>query len=189
MSRSESADLPTVKLADFGISILLEDGAEESALQATAPTAEASESAFMAMAQTLSTGEPPGNAQPFAPTQFAESASASLRGLTRTGHIVGTPLYMAPELVHGSKLAKPSADLFSLGVIAFEILSGQPPFDRPAIIVRALHQEIPVPSVRERCPDLKPELAKLLDACLHSDPLQRPSAKKLAAELGEIAQR
>jgi serine/threonine-protein kinase len=90
---------------------------------------------------------------------------------------------MAPELFSGSRNAQPSADIFSLGVIAFEVLTGQLPFDRPAIVARALQQELRTPSLQEHCPDLQPALAEVLVRCIRTDPAERPSAQQTAEAL------
>jgi hypothetical protein len=57
-----------------------------------------------------------------------DSPLANSPDLTRTGAILGTPLYMAPELAGGARAAGPTADVFSLGVVAYELFSSQAPF-------------------------------------------------------------
>lgn len=102
--------------------------------------------------------------------------------LTLTGVVLGTPLYMAPEVTTGAKRPKPSADVFSFGVLAYQALTGEVPFpdrrvstDQPRGGARA--------TLRERCVELDANAARLLDACLDADPEARPSAATLAEAL------
>lgn len=90
---------------------------------------------------------------------------------------------MAPELYQGSRNAQPSADLFSFGVMAFEVLTGELPLSRPAILIRALQVEIKTPSLATLRPDLQPAVALLVSRCLSGEPTQRPSAEEVAAQL------
>jgi serine/threonine-protein kinase len=182
--------LPTVKLADFGISILLEETQSLWDGDATIATIESQGSTADVTAKTesVTAADPTNPKVAFAATVASSpSGRTSLQELTRTGHIVGTPLYMAPELVHGSKHAQPSADIFSLGVIAFEVLTGQQPFDRPAIIAHALKEEISIPSLQKRCPDLPKTLAEILERCIRSNPAERPNAQQAAQALAALS--
>lgn len=156
-----------VKLADFGISILV---AEPSPV-AEPPAAAALDGERAARLETAVTEQP------------MPAGDLLRRQLTQTGNIIGTPLYMAPELYQGSRNAQPSADLFSFGVLAFEVLTGELPFSRPAILVRALQVEVKAPSLGSARPDLPPAVAALISRCLSSEPSQRPSAEQVAAEL------
>jgi Protein kinase domain len=92
-------------------------------------------------------------------------------GLTRTGAVMGTPFYMAPELIAGASHASPASDMFSLGVIAYELLAKQLPRVLPA---RPLH---------ELCPELAGELADLVHRCLAQAPKDRPAAGDFVAVL------
>jgi len=110
--------------------------------------------------------------------------------LTESGMIFGTPMYMAPEYVAGSKEIGPPADIFSFGIIAYELLGGQRPF-RELPITAAAHGRPLVPEIplETLCAGLAPELSKLLLRCLSSSPAERPSAANLAAYLrGEARQ-
>ena len=105
------------------------------------------------------------------------------RELTQTGVIMGTPVYMAPELLLGSKYAQPSADVFSLGVLAFEMFTGRPPFAQPPMLIRSLGGELSIsPLLRDR-PGLDPMVVQLIERCLAAEPEKRPNAEQLASAL------
>ncbi|HET9990135.1 MAG TPA: serine/threonine-protein kinase, partial [Kofleriaceae bacterium] len=110
-------------------------------------------------------------------------ASASL---TQTGAIMGTPLYMAPELVHGARDAGPQTDMFSAGMIAFELLAKRLPYASPPVLARLDGREPePADSLATAAPELRRELADIIDRCLAHAPGARPSAAELAAVLAE----
>ena len=101
--------------------------------------------------------------------------------------LVGTPMYMAPELCVGSRHAQPPSDIFSLGVIAHELLTRELPYRKPAIS-SALNQETLQGQSRLRaCPGLDASLALLFERCLSVDPAQRPSAQELVVALSTVA--
>ena len=108
--------------------------------------------------------------------------------LTETGLIFGTPQYMAQELTTGTKNATRSSDVFSLGIIAFEVLTGKRPFPEAPVSAklggRALPATVPF---RVMCPTLPQEVASLLDRSMSHDPRARPTAKELAVALREAA--
>jgi serine/threonine-protein kinase len=99
-------------------------------------------------------------------------------GLTASGDLVGSPSYMAPELVRG-ELPTPAVDHYALGCIWFELLSGRPPFTGSAGAVLDAHLDAPAPSVGELAPA---EHARLLAELLAKAPtLRAPAAAALAA--------
>ena len=108
--------------------------------------------------------------------------------LTETGLIFGTPQYMAQELTTGTKNATRSSDVFSLGIIAFEVLTGKRPFPEAPVSAklggRALPATVPF---RVMCPTLPQEVAGLLDRSMSHDPRVRPTARELAVALREAA--
>jgi serine/threonine protein kinase len=106
--------------------------------------------------------------------------------LTQTGALMGTPIYMAPELAAGVKFAKPSADIFSLGVIGYELLTGSSPFPEPPALMRLAGRTAPPPEpLRTACPKLPPLAASIIERCLARDPADRPTAREVADALTE----
>ncbi|WP_235880216.1 serine/threonine-protein kinase [Polyangium aurulentum] len=95
--------------------------------------------------------------------------------LTRTGVLVGTPGYMAPEQARGDPGIDARADVFSLGCLLFECLTGEPAWkgDRVVAILTRILFENP-PRLRTRCPELPGELEALVLRMLHKDPDARP---------------
>ncbi len=107
---------------------------------------------------------------------------------TRSGLIVGTPQYMAPEQLAGSQ-ADPRSDLYALGVVLYELLTGTLPFSGDSIgeLLRRIAHE-PPPDPRRLCPDLPPLLVDVLGRLLAKPAVQRHSGgDRLAIELRTIA--
>ena len=106
-------------------------------------------------------------------------------GVTRGSGITGTPYYIAPEQVSGKRVTK-AADVYSLGVILYEVLTLRPPFlgATTAEILRQIADEDPI-DPRKRNRHLDAALAVICLKCLEKEPNQRyASAAELAAELG-----
>jgi CheY-like chemotaxis protein len=101
--------------------------------------------------------------------------------------IVGTPHYMSPEQAEGNDVDQRS-DIYSIGVIAFEVLTGHPPFSGGSPIAVAMqHVSSPVPDDLAALPDVPRELRALVHKCLEKDPARRPStAADLDADLALI---
>ena len=95
--------------------------------------------------------------------------------------ILGTPLYMAPERMLEVPIDD-RADVYSVGVMLYEMLSGQPPFRDPRgpfKVIKMHLTETPVP-LSMLCPELPPEAAAVVHEALEKDPVARPSAARLA---------
>jgi predicted Ser/Thr protein kinase len=104
--------------------------------------------------------------------------------LTATGLAIGTPAYMSPEQASGDRDVDGRSDLYSLGVVAYQMLTGVPPFAgnaTPVLLVKHL-AEMPLP-VEERRPDVPPMLAAMVMRLLEKDPDHRFQS---AAEFAQV---
>jgi serine/threonine-protein kinase len=111
-------------------------------------------------------------------------------GLTRTGLILGTPAYMAPELALGARDATPAADVFSFAVMTFELLAGKRPFAEPAFIAAQHGQRVrPEAKLRDLAPSVPAAVADLVDYALVCDPPLRPAAAAFIEALEGAAAR
>lgn len=104
--------------------------------------------------------------------------------LTKSGMTLGTPLYMSPEQVKGEPVDHRS-DLYSLGITAFHLLAGRPPFDgKTAFDVAVQHTQSEPPALAELRPDLPPALVTLVHRLMAKRPENRPAtAKQVLREL------
>ncbi len=103
----------------------------------------------------------------------AVAASGSSR-LTRSGFTVGTSAYMSPEQIAGTKDIDHRADLYSVGCVLYECLTGAPPYEHPDDrLVLGMHQRGAIPDLRKRRRDAPPKLAKVVTRALAKDPGDR----------------
>jgi eukaryotic-like serine/threonine-protein kinase len=100
-------------------------------------------------------------------------ARAGASDITEVGAIMGTAQYLSPEQAQGRPVTEAS-DLYSIGVVLFEMLTGRTPFDGDSAVAVALkHVNQPPPSPRELVPSLPPELEAVVLKALAKDPAQR----------------
>ncbi|MGH7653416.1 MAG: protein kinase domain-containing protein, partial [Gemmatimonadaceae bacterium] len=110
---------------------------------------------------------------------FGIARATDTKRFTQTGATIGTPAYMSPEQCHGSETSAAS-DQYSLGVLAYELLTGLPPFVGTPIELQIAHmQDTPVP-IRDRRSELSEELSDAVMRMLSKDPAERwPSLQEL----------
>lgn len=90
---------------------------------------------------------------------------------------------MGPELAQGSKQWKAHSDVFSFGVMAYEILTAKKAFNVPPIFAGMQGQPLPRPTGLRRVKGLEPDVAALLERCVDADPTKRPTAAEVAERI------
>src|SRR5215470_7019458 len=116
-------------------------------------------------------------------TDFGIAHVAGSVPVTRTGTVMGTPAYLAPERVSGAS-ATPACDLYSLGVVAYECLAGAQPFTGKPLEVAAAHRDLPLPPFPHAVPA---DVAQLVAELTAKDPAARPaSAREVATRAAHL---
>lgn len=115
---------------------------------------------------------------------FGLAHSAHLKGLTATGLIMGTPEYMSPEQVAGNKVDE-RTDIYSLGVILYELFTGRVPFTGDSAIAVGFKQmKDPPPPPRSINPQLSPQIEAVILRALEKEPMRRyPTVAELKSDL------
>jgi hypothetical protein len=124
-------------------------------------------------------------------TDFGLARAADDAGVTLTGHVSGTPNYMAPEQARGERVDN-RADLFALGCVLYAMSTGNPPFSAstPLSALRKVCEEQPRPA-RQINEDVPPWLEQIITHLIEKDPAMRPQSARdvadlLAARLAEV---
>jgi serine/threonine protein kinase len=119
---------------------------------------------------------------------FGLAREVSKSGATRTGITFGTPEYMSPEQAMSARKVRPPGDVWSVGVMLYELLSGEHPFNGEtpnAIMANAIKE--PLPPLADKAPHVPRPLAALIERCLEKNPERRPQdAGELLTELREV---
>ena len=119
-------------------------------------------------------------------TDFGIAKAGQAAGLTMTGTAIGTPYYMSPEQCAAKKELTGASDQYSLGIVAYEMLTGRVPFtaDSPLAIMYAHSHEAP-PPITQALPTCPPDVAGALARMLAKDPAERfPDVESAVAALG-----
>jgi serine/threonine protein kinase len=117
-------------------------------------------------------------------TDFGIAKAAGGDGLTKSGTQIGTPVYMSPEQFSGAPVG-PASDQYALGVTAYQLLTGAPPFGGELYALIAAHGAKTPVHIRERRPDCPAFLANAVMRMLEKEPAQRwPSLDDLVDVLG-----
>ncbi|MEQ9078703.1 MAG: protein kinase [Sandaracinaceae bacterium] len=119
---------------------------------------------------------------------IARPMSQASAQLTMAGAVIGTPGYLSPEQAKGEAAITPAADLWSLGVILYQALTGKNPFMRHTAVATILAVVLEeAPSVAEQGTEMPPDFVELVHGLLHKDPAQRPeSATAVTAQVAAL---
>ncbi len=119
---------------------------------------------------------------------FGVAKAIAVRGgtISITGEVVGTAEYMSPEQAQGITDVDHRCDIYSLGILAWEMLTGEVPFVGDTVHdTLAMHVKQPIPDVRGKRPDTPPPFAAALRRCMAKEPGQRwPDARAAARAAG-----
>ena len=116
-------------------------------------------------------------------TDFGLARGPAHTVLTKPGQIVGTPHYLAPEIIRGDP-ASPASDIYALGCLTHAALHGRPPFNSVNVFeVMVAHFELDPPRLAGRVEGVSPLLDAAIRAALAKDPAKRPRSGQEAAEL------
>jgi serine/threonine protein kinase len=108
--------------------------------------------------------------------------------LARENRVVGTAAYLAPEYL-GRLQVSPALDVYALGVLAFELISGAPPFGGTMHLLSRLGKQVVIPKLSSFNPQTPPDLDALVERMLAADPDERPTALDIATQLsGTLSQ-
>ena len=107
--------------------------------------------------------------------------------LTRTGAIMGTPAYMSPEQARGKETVDHRTDIYALGCMSYQLLTGSLPYVHDnAIDMLIAHVESPVPSVHKLLPKIPPFVSQLIEAMMAKDPEDRPTLETVRSIMSRV---
>lgn len=162
------------KLLDFGLAKLI-----DSAPRLHVGSTDTALPQDLALAKTMSSSE--------LLTRLEQEDAPDTKSLTQTGEIMGTPLYMSPEAWHGEK-PTPASDVYSLGVVLYELCTGSPPHLRETLTsLRHLVITTDARPLLITASQVDRRFAAIVDRCLRRLPTERfPSGEELHAALEEL---
>jgi serine/threonine-protein kinase len=109
-------------------------------------------------------------------SDFGLAKDSQASNLTRPGQALGSLDYMSPEQIRGEDVS-PATDIYSLGCVMFEVLTGTPPFGgRPSMRVLFAHLQEPPPDLSTQRRDITPPVARAISRALEKEPGDRPSS-------------
>jgi serine/threonine protein kinase len=109
-------------------------------------------------------------------SDFGLAKDSQASNLTRPGQALGSLDYMSPEQIRGEDVS-PATDIYSLGCVMFEVLTGTPPFGgRPSMRVLFAHLQEPPPDLTTQRRDITPPVARAISRALEKEPGDRPSS-------------
>jgi serine/threonine-protein kinase len=109
-------------------------------------------------------------------SDFGLAKDSQASNLTRPGQALGSLDYMSPEQIRGEDVS-PATDIYALGCVMFEVLTGTPPFGgRPSMRVLFAHLQEPPPDLSAQRNDITPPIARAISRALEKEPEDRPSS-------------
>ena len=121
-------------------------------------------------------------------TDFGIAKMVGIEEFTATGAVIGTAAYISPEQIQGEGVDH-RTDIYAIGVMLFEMVSGTPPFEADAVLPLMMkHINEPIPDLRQRVPNLPTKMIAIIEKALAKDPSKRyQTADEIAIDLGSLS--